>query len=57
MPESAAMYLFGLFTGIALGAAVTFLALRPSDGWADALKGRTKLQQFKDAGIGVAKKD
>lgn len=56
MSDLAAMYLLGLFSGIAIGAIGAFIALRPQDGWSDVMKGRTTVKQFKDAGIGVAKK-
>lgn len=51
------MYLLGLGTGAVLGGLFVWLALQQGDGWKDVLKGETPLQQMRDAGIGVAKKD
>lgn len=58
VPEAAAFYLLGVASGFVLGVVGAVLVLgSPGDGgMRDALKGRTKLQRMRDAGIGVVKK-
>lgn len=53
MSDLAVMYLLGVLCGGALGVVLLTLVQRGGDGWHDALKGQTKLQQMRDAGIGV----